>query len=159
MTGWLLIEVEVLDAQSILKTGDAMKSYHSIARLVLAGAAVAVTLAGTAYAADMSGTWSLSAMYMQGGRLVGTDTPVCTFQQTGNQISGTCKGPNGLGPVMGTAAGGSVSLQWNHTATTAIGRTGTSMYQGSVGTDGVVRGSAASSNMPGVGGVFTATRQ
>jgi hypothetical protein len=159
VTGWLLIEVEVLDAQSILKTGDAMKSYHSIARLVLAGAAVAVSFAGSASAADLSGSWNISATYMSGGQIVGTDTPACTFQQSGNRISGTCKGPHAIGPLEGTTNGSSVSLQWNHTATNSGGVTGSSYYQGSAGADGVIRGNASNSSIPGATGTFTAQRQ
>ena len=149
----------VLCAYSILKRGDYMSSYHSIMRLMLAGAAVAVTLAGSASAADMSGTWNISATYTSGGSIVGTDTPACTFQQSGNRISGTCKGPHAIGPLEGTTNGSSVSLQWNHTATNSGGVTGSSYYQGAAGSDGVIRGNASNSSIPGATGTFTAQRQ
>jgi len=136
-----------------------MRPAISLVTALLAGAAVAAAAGGSAWAADVSGTWSVSATFVSGGRIVSTATPVCTFQQTGDRISGTCKGPNGLGPAAGTVEGGAVAWQWNHTATTPYGLTGSTGFRGELGADGVIRGTATSSNFPGLIGTFTEQRQ
>lgn len=123
-----------------------------------AAPAQAATPAAPANAAQTT-TWMVSATFTEHGRLVGTATPVCSFQQAGELISGTCKGPNGIGPAAGTIRGGAVEWQWDHRATTAMGVTGATRFRGTVGADGVVRGSAASSNLPGATGAFTAMKQ
>jgi hypothetical protein len=138
--------------------GDVRKPV-SLLTALLAGAAIAAVSQHPASAADLSGTWNVSATYISHGALVGTATPVCTFQQTGGRLSGTCKGPNGIGPAAGTVAGGSVAWQWDHTATTPYGATGAGRYRGTVGADGVIRGTATDTALPGVAGAFTQQRQ
>jgi hypothetical protein len=130
----------------------------SLLPALLAGAAISVATAGAASAADFSGTWSASAVFEQNGQIVYTTTPVCTFQQSGDRISGTCKGPNALGPAAGTADGANISWQWEATAN-ATGATGVSTWNGTLGPDGVIRGQMSGQAMPGVMAPFTAQRQ
>ena len=124
---------------------------------LLAGAALAA-VASAASAADFSGTWSASAVYQKNGQIVYTTTPVCTFQQTGNRISGTCTGPNALGPATGTASGSAITWQWKATAN-ATGQIGLSTWKGTLGPDGVIRGDQTGSSLPGASAPFTAQRQ
>ena len=58
-----------------------------------------------ALAADVSGTWSIR----------GPVTPVCTFIQSGNTLSGACRGPGAEVPLTGTIDG--QSLRWTFTRT------------------------------------------
>ena len=115
---------------------------------------VLAAFATSASAADVSGTWSASAVVEQNGQIVYTTTPVCTFQQDGNQLTGTCKGPHAAGPANGTVNGSSVSWQW--TATNAAGVTGESMWHGTLDPDGVIRGKMSGHGMKAP---FTAQRQ
>jgi hypothetical protein len=135
-----------------------MKIVASLLPVLLAGGTISVVAGGAAAAADFSGTWSASAVYEQNGRIVYTTTPVCTFQQSGSRISGTCKGPNALGPAAGTANGATISWQWEATAN-ATGQTGVSTWNGTLGPDGVIRGQMSGAAMPSVTAPFTAQRQ
>ena len=125
---------------------------------LLAGVTIAAATESSASAADFSGTWSASAVFEQNGQIAYTTTPVCTFQQAGSRISGTCKGPNALGPAVGTANGATISWQWTATAN-ATGKTGVSTWKGTLDTDGVIRGHMSGSAMPRVTAPFTAQRQ
>jgi hypothetical protein len=58
-----------------------------------------------------------------------------------------------------TGDGGAVAWQWNHTATTQYGLTGSTTFRGTLGADGVIRGTATASNFPGLTGTFTEQRQ
>lgn len=124
---------------------------------LVCGAALALA-ASAAAAADFSGTWSASAIFEKNGQIVYTTTPVCTFQQAGVRISGTCKGPNALGPATGTASGSAITWQWRATAN-ATGQTGLSTWRGTLGPDEVIRGDMSGSSTPGVFAPFTAQRQ
>ena len=131
------------------------------ARLTVAGAlfgaALALAAPASAQMADFTGTWSFSGQMMQGTLLL-TVAPVCSLQQTGNQVAGTCKGPNAAGPATGLASGTNLSLQWMGTATDPLGRTGISVFQGTLGPDNVIRGSWTTSTMPGASGPFAAQK-
>ena len=135
-----------------------MKIIGSPLLALLAGVTIALAAGNTASAADFSGTWSASAVFEQNGQIAYTTTPVCTFQQSGSRISGTCKGPNALGPAVGTADGATISWQWTATAN-ATGRTGVSTWKGTLDTDGVIRGHMSGAAMAGVTAPFTAQRQ
>ena len=135
-----------------------MKIIGSPLLALLAGVTIALAAGNTASAADFSGTWSASAVFEQNGQIAYTTTPVCTFQQSGSRISGTCKGPNALGPAVGTADGATISWQWTATAN-ATGRTGVSTWKGTLDTDGVIRGHMSGAANPGVTAPFTAQRQ
>ncbi len=125
---------------------------------VLACIAMAMFANGPAFAADVSGTWSASAVFQQNGQIVYTTTPVCMFEQSGDQLTGTCKGPHAAGPVTGTAHGTRVSWRWEATAN-ATGKTGVSTWTGTLDSDGVIRGHMSGSSMPGVTAPFTAQKQ
>ena len=85
-------------------------------------------------------------------------SPVCEFQQSGDQLTGTCTGPNGTGSAVGLTNGASVTWQWHVVATNNIGLSGISSFNGRLGADNVVRGSWTFSGRPGVSGQFTAMR-
>ena len=72
--------------------------------LVLALAFLSVGLC-SALAADISGTWTIA----------GPITPSCTFTQTGNSLSGACRGPGAEGPLSGSIDGQTV--KWVFTRT------------------------------------------
>jgi len=86
-------------------------------------------------AAGASGRWSIS-----GASSTGTVTPVCVITQAGSRVSGTCRGPNAVGPMAGTISGATISFQWRTTATTRVGYTGVVSFRGVMERDGVVRG-------------------
>lgn len=131
-----------------------MKTIASLRSTIFVCTTMAVLATG-ASAADVSGTWSASAIVEQNGQIVYTTTPICTFEQSGDRISGTCKGPHATGPAVGTANGTSVTWQWTATAN-ATGATGVSTWRGTLDSDGVIRGKMSGS---GVRAPFTAQRQ
>ena len=66
---------------------------------------------------DMTGTWNLERLtiHSPGGRGA-TGVPVCSFQQTGNQLTGACQiHYRGGGPVTGTVSGRHVEWRWDFT--------------------------------------------
>ncbi len=69
-----------------------------------------------ATAADLTGTWNMRfpvVVRSPGGRPA-RGVPVCSLQQAGNQLSGTCKiADRGEGPVTGTVDGRHFELKWN----------------------------------------------
>jgi hypothetical protein len=73
-------------------------------RLFLALAFSSVSLC-SAWAADVSGTWTIS----------GPVEPVCTITQSGSQLSGSCKGPKAEGPLTGTSEGQLVQFIFRRT--------------------------------------------
>jgi hypothetical protein len=125
---------------------------------LMAGFTTLMLASSPASAANVSGTWSASAVFQQNGQIVYTTTPVCTFEQSGDQLTGTCKGPHAGGPITGTANGTNVSWRWEATAN-ATGKTGVSTWTGTLDADGVIRGHMSGSSMPGVTAPFTAQRQ
>ena len=126
------------------------------AALVGAGALAAMPLA--AAARDFSGSWHLSGTIQDNGRLVFTATPVCVFQQAGPKLTGTCKGPNSMGPAAGVVDGATISFQSDVTPISSIGATGALQCSGVLGPDGVIRGQMRFSGLPGLVGAFTAQR-
>ncbi len=109
----------------------------------------------TALAVTFSGTWAVSGTL--GRPVVGTVSPVCVFRQSGRVISGTCKGPNSAGPIVGSVTGFTVAWQWRMTKITQIGVSGITTFHGTLGADGVIRGTW---EYPGYAalGTFTAQR-
>ena len=105
-------------------------------------------------AANFAGTWSVSGRI--GNPVVATSAPVCVFRQSGNAISGSCKGPNGIGSADGVVNGRAIAWRWHIIATTSIGLAGTATYRGVWGSDGVVRGTWTHSRRLGASGPFTA---
>jgi hypothetical protein len=100
-------------------------------------------------------TWNVRGQMDVNGQIVGV-SPVCVFRQAGNQVSGNCRGPAAEGPATGVANGDNITFQWTATATNSNGRNGIAVFQGTLGYDGVIRGSYTNSTIPGVTGTFTA---
>ena len=134
---------------------------HVIARVVLASALgfalVAPAPQPASAAVSFAGKWSVSGT-MAAGNFVGKVSPVCVFRQSGDAISGTCRGPNGVGSAAGTVNGNRILFAWHSIRTNAIGVTGTETFHGALGGDGVIRGTWTFSSVPGVTGTFTAIR-
>jgi hypothetical protein len=98
---------------------------------------------------SMSGTWSVSGLIGPSGGINGvTWSPTCVFQQAGDRLAGTCRGPAGVGPAAGAVSGAVVTFQWQYTP-------GGPIFSGVAGPDGVIRGSVT---FDGRTGTFTAAR-
>jgi hypothetical protein len=123
----------------------------------LAGLALFTVAARPAEAANFTGTWSISGT-MAHGNVGAKVSPVCTLRQSGNALSGTCRGPNGAGAATGTVNGSRVLWQWHVTATNSIGMSGVMTFHGTLGADNVVRGTWTASPIPGGVGEFTQIR-
>jgi hypothetical protein len=120
----------------------------------LVALAIVASSASIANAANFAGTWAVSGTL--GNPTVATSAPVCVFRQNGNAISGSCKGPNGIGSAVGSVNGRAILWRWNIIATTSMGLAGTATYHGVWGSDGVIRGTWTHSRRPGYYGPFTA---
>ncbi len=124
---------------------------------LFAGAVVACALALVfpiiAEAVTFAGTWAVS------GRLgaTGSVSPVCVFRQSGIAVSGTCKGPNGTGSALGAVRGAAIEWQWHVVRTDPQGYSGIVTFRGTLGSDGVIRGTWAFAGVDGIG-EFTAQR-
>jgi hypothetical protein len=106
---------------------------------------------------NFAGEWSVSGQIVA-GNLFTIVSPVCRFQQNGNQLTGTCTGPNARGSAVGLVNGASVSFEWQMHATDSIGLSGVSSFNGRLGPDNVVRGLWTYSGRPGASGQFSAQR-
>jgi hypothetical protein len=106
-----------------------------------------------AAAEDGATTWQIRATFSDGGGAV----PLCIFQQVGDLLSGTCKGPNSFGTATGSVRGVHVKFTWHAKAYTAIGVSGDIRFSGIQNPPGIVRGTAI--NPQGASGEFVATRQ
>lgn len=106
-----------------------------------------------AQAVTFAGTWAVS------GRLgtTGSVSPVCVFRESGIAVSGTCKGPNGIGSALGAVRGTAIEWQWHVTRTDPQGYSGIVTFRGTLGADGVIRGSWTFAGEAAVG-EFTAQR-
>ena len=109
--------------------------------------------ASSAGAANFAGSWAVSGRI--GNPVVATSAPVCVFRQTGNAISGSCKGPNAIGSADGAVNGRTIAWRWHAIATNQVGLSGTVTYRGVWGSDGVIRGTWTHSRVRGYG-PFTA---
>ena len=125
--------------------------------LALAAPLIIACAPALAAGADFSGEWSVSGQIV-GGNLMTIASPVCTFQQNGNQLTGTCTGPNSRGSAVGLVNGAGVTFQWQMISTDSIGLSGIASFSGKLGPDSVVRGSWTFSGRPGARGQFTAQR-
>lgn len=107
-------------------------------------------------AADFAGKWAVNGTMV--GRVNASVAPVCSFRQSGNALSGSCKGPNGLGSADGAVDGGQVVWEWHIVATDSIGLSGIARFHGALGSDGVIRGTWTHSSIIGESGRFTAQK-
>lgn len=115
----------------------------------LALALCAVALAATAVFADgVAGTWNVD------GDVVGNPVKFTTvWKQDGETLSGTATLDGKETPVKGTVKDKAVSFEFD---TDHEGTTYHLVFTGTVGDDGVLKGSIA---VAGVEGTFTATKQ
>jgi hypothetical protein len=90
--------------------------------------------------------------------VIATSAPVCVFRQGGNAISGSCKGPNGIGSADGSVNGSAIYWRWHIIATNSRGLAGIATYHGVWGSDGVLRGTWTHSARSGAYGTFTAQK-
>lgn len=107
---------------------------------------------------DFSGAWNFAGDIKAKGAYAWTK-PMCFFKQSGDQLLGTCKGPNSRGPAKGTTSGQRITWRWDHRGYTSIGLSGESTFVGILGADKVVRGTWSYSGLPGQNGNFTGQRQ
>jgi hypothetical protein len=119
--------------------------------------ALIISSSASADETDFSGSWSVSGRIITGNLLTWV-SPVCVFQQTSDQLTGNCKGPNGAGSATGATDGSDISFQWHMVATNAIGLNGLSTFRGTLGRDNVIRGSWTFSRLPNSSGTFTAQK-
>ena len=127
-----------------------MKTPIALGLALFVGVGMAAT---TAAAEDETTSWQISATFSDGG----TAVPLCIFQQVGDLLSGTCKGPNSFGTATGVVRGVHIKFTWHAKAYTAIGRTGDFEFSGVQDPPGTVRGTAI--NSQGASGEFVATRE
>jgi hypothetical protein len=144
-----------------IESGGRIKAMISITRIrcatALIGLALMVSSSARAEDMDFSGSWSVSGRIVTGNLLTWV-SPICVFQQTEDQLKGSCKGPNGAGSATGAIDGADISWQWHMVATNAIGLNGLSTFRGTLGRDNVIRGSWTFSHLPNSSGTFTAQK-
>jgi hypothetical protein len=117
---------------------------------VLAGAA---PWHAEAQEADLSGKWSLSGQ-MIAGRNFTSFAQICDLKQTGDQLAGPCKGPNGGCSAVGVVSGANIDLTCRTSTTNAPNLAGVSTFHGTLGADEIVRRSFTYSRFAGSSGVF-----
>ena len=125
-------------------------------RIVAFGLAllVAVGIAATsAVAEDQASSWQIKATFTDGA----SASPLCIFQQAGDALSGSCKGPNSFGTADGSVRGTHVKFTWHAKAYTDVGMSGDFEFSGVQDPPGTVTGTAIDSQ--GASGQFVATRQ
>src|SRR5664279_6412707 len=103
--------------------------------------ALAVGAAQGAFAqsGDYSGKWLFSGLILS-GRMAVSFAQVCDIAQTGSQIAGLCKGPNGGCSAVGVVNGGDVELTCQMTNLNNPSLSGVLTFYGAVAADAIVRG-------------------
>jgi hypothetical protein len=124
--------------------------------------AMALLVVGSARGAqsqqvDFSGKWSLSGQLVA-GRMFMSFAQICDLKQTGDQLAGPCRGPNGGCSAVGVVNGASVDLTCRTSYTDSPNLAGVSIFHGALGGDEIVRGSCTHSRFPGANGVFAMMR-
>ena len=87
---------------------------------------------------DYSGKWLFSGLILSGRTAVGF-AQVCDIAQTGAQIAGLCKGPNGDCSAVGVVNGASVNLTCQVTNVNNPSLSGVLTFHGAVAPDAVIR--------------------
>jgi hypothetical protein len=100
---------------------------------------------------DYSGKWLFSGLILS-GRMAVSFAQVCDITQTGSQVAGLCKGPNGGCSAVGVVSGGSVDLTCQMTNVNNPSLSGVLTFHGAVAADTVIRGSVVHSKAPGTTG-------
>jgi hypothetical protein len=124
-----------------------------LAALILA----AVAGGAKAQQMDLSGKWSLSGQILGRGSVM-SFAQICDLKQTGDQLAGPCRGPNGGCSAVGVVNGANVDLTCRTTFTNNQNLAGVSTFHGAMGADEMVRGSCTHSRVPGANGVFAMMR-
>lgn len=130
-----------------------MRSLFIGAALLIVGAAQCAD----AQQADLSGKWSLSGQIIA-GRMFMSFAQICDLKQTGDQIAGPCRGPNGGCSLVGVVNVANVDLTCRTSFTSSPNLAGVSTFHGGLGGDEIVRGSCTHSRLPGGNGVFAMMR-
>jgi len=104
-----------------------------------------------AQSSDYSGKWLFSGLILS-GRTALSFAQVCDVTQTGSQIAGLCKGPNGGCSAVGVINGGSVELTCQMTNLSNPSLSGLLTFHGAVAADTIVRGTVVHSKAPGTNG-------
>jgi hypothetical protein len=104
-----------------------------------------------AQSADYSGKWLFSGLILS-GRTALSFAQVCDITQTGSQIAGLCKGPNGGCSAVGVVSGGSVDLTCQMTNVSNPSLSGVLTFHGAVAPDAIIRGTVVHSRAPGTSG-------
>jgi hypothetical protein len=107
--------------------------------------------------ADFSGKWSLSGQIIAGRNFM-SFAQICDLKQTGDQLAGPCKGPNGGCSAVGVISGANVDMTCRTSFTNTPNLAGVSTFHGALGADEIVRGSCTHSRFPGANGVFAMMR-
>jgi hypothetical protein len=123
------------------------------AALMIVGAA----RTGQAQQSDFSGKWSLSGQVIAGRNFM-SFAQICDLKQTGDQLAGPCRGPNGGCSAVGVISGGNVDMTCRTSFTNSPNLAGVSTFHGALGADAIVRGSCSHSRLPGANGVFAMMR-
>jgi len=113
--------------------------------------AAGATSGAFAQSADYSGKWLFSGLIMS-GRTAVSFAQVCDIAQTGSQIAGLCKGPNGGCSAVGVVSGGSVELTCQMTNVNNPSLSGVLTFHGAVAPDAIIRGTVVHSKAPGTSG-------
>ena len=139
-----------LGRAAVVLVEERVETMNPFTKALLACAVAAVTILAAAPrpadAAGASGRWSIS-----GRSAYASVTPVCLITQVGSRITGTCRGPNAVGPLAGSVSGATIAFQWRTTATTRVGVTGVATFRGVLERDGAVRGTFTLTGSPGAG--------
>jgi hypothetical protein len=126
--------------------------------IVAAGLAVfGAACSAQAQQTDFSGKWSLSGQIISGRNFV-SFAQICDLKQTGDQLAGPCRGPNGGCSAVGVISGASVDMTCRTSFTNSPNLAGVSTFHGALGGDEIVRGSCTHSRFPGANGVFAMMR-
>jgi hypothetical protein len=104
-----------------------------------------------AQSSDYSGKWLFSGLILS-GRMAVSFAQVCDIAQTGSQIAGLCKGPNGGCSAVGVVSGGGVELTCQMTNLNNPSLSGVLTFHGAVAADAIVRGTVVHSKTPGANG-------
>ncbi len=124
-----------------------MRSARWIATLA---AAASLSSGALAQDAGYSGKWLFSGLIVANPSVF-SFAQVCDLQQTGAQIAGACRGPNGGCSAVGIVDGGHVDLTCRTTFINSPNLAGVLTFHGDLQGDGIVRGAVTHSRSPGSG--------
>jgi hypothetical protein len=124
---------------------------RGLSTVLLLLAATALAQSALAEETDYSGRWLFSGL-VTGGRAALSFAQVCDLSQTGTQVAGSCRGPNGGCSAVGVVNGGQIDLTCRVTVPNNPSINGVITFHGNLSPDGVLRGSCSHSRAPGIPG-------